>query len=397
MNINSMSPQQKAMLMAQLQNSASVVPTMPVPAPKIAEGPKPVNIKKSESPRIQQKQKSEMDQLRMAAKLGALNMGMDAGMKAFAPKAAATTAAAAANPITAPLLMAAALFAKGGTKVPGGPLYNYGGSKVKYYQEGEKADDGVNLLPLGMLRTLMNYGMKQGVIGPRGGANIPGYRYQHSPKIHPPYTPRMQAIMDANKMINKMQNYDKMYPVSGRDRFILNEIKAESKTPEYKKRMDKFEQRMMDTFKKLEKDGYNIRASKPGGFGIGRSVPDIKQIDTSGTDRKMVQAKPPLTPDEVENRKYLKSMGVLGSDLLSDYGDVGKKAVTAAAPFAMSMLNFPLAVASYLGSAGPLNEGAERKGRNVPLMNQGPGPIVGVPESFAGMSDKQIKALTSGE
>ena len=389
MNINSMSPQQRAMLMAQLQNSASVMPTMVVPAPKVAEGPKTVVIKQSEKPQIKAKEKSEMDQLRMAAKLGALNMGMDAGMKSFAPKAAATTAAAAANPITAPLLMAAALFAKGGTKVPGGPLYNYGGSKVKYYEEGEKADDGVNLLPLGMLRTLMNYGAKQGVIGPRGGANIPGYRYQHSPKIHPPYSPRMQAIIDANKMIDKMQRYDKMYPVTGRDRFILNEIKAESKTPEYKKRMDKFEERMMETFKKLEKDGYNIKASK--------ALP--KQVDLSGTldKNKMVKAKPPLTPDEVENRKYLKSVGVLGSELLSDYGDVGKKAVTAAAPFAMSMLNFPLAVASYLGSAGPLNEGAERQGKNVPLMKQGPGPIVAVPESFAGMSDEQIKSLTSGE
>ena len=57
MNINSMSPQQKAMLMAQLQNSASVVPTMPVRAPKIAEGPKPVKIKKSESPQIKAKEK----------------------------------------------------------------------------------------------------------------------------------------------------------------------------------------------------------------------------------------------------------------------------------------------------------------------------------------------------
>ena len=44
-----MSPQQRAMLMAQLQNSASVMPTMVVPAPKVAEGPKTVVIKQSEN------------------------------------------------------------------------------------------------------------------------------------------------------------------------------------------------------------------------------------------------------------------------------------------------------------------------------------------------------------
>ena len=92
----------------QMQQAGKVAST---PTPKIAQGPTPVQIKPTPEIQIQQKPQTEAEKFKQAAKMAALNAGMNNAFQAGATTAAMT------NPMAAPLALAS-MFLKEGDKVP---------------------------------------------------------------------------------------------------------------------------------------------------------------------------------------------------------------------------------------------------------------------------------------
>jgi len=107
-----LTPQQMIWLM-NMQQSGNVAPTQNVKSSKIAAGPAPLQqLPQRKEVQIEQKQQTEAEKLKKAIQMTALNAGMSNAFKA------STATAAMTNPMAAPLALASSMFLKEGDKVP---------------------------------------------------------------------------------------------------------------------------------------------------------------------------------------------------------------------------------------------------------------------------------------